>query len=93
MWAVSLAGLFASYALRAERLKREWGSWFTAQRQPERAPGFVPCLALFLTHNAAIVVLPMRAGEAGYVGGQEDMLIDIALQLAQERDLGAVGAR
>ena len=34
-----------------------------------------------------------RAGEAGYVGGQEDMLIDIALQLAQERDLGAVGAR
>jgi 4-hydroxy 2-oxovalerate aldolase len=34
-----------------------------------------------------------RAGEAGYVGGQEDMLIDLALQLAQERDLGAVGAR
>ena len=29
----------------------------------------------------------------GYVGGQEDMMIDIALQLAQERDLGAVGAR
>ncbi|HEY9025062.1 MAG TPA: lysylphosphatidylglycerol synthase domain-containing protein, partial [Burkholderiaceae bacterium] len=49
-----------------ERLKREWGSWFRAQRQPERAPGFVACLALFLTHNAAIVVLPMRAGEAGY---------------------------
>jgi 4-hydroxy 2-oxovalerate aldolase len=34
-----------------------------------------------------------RAGEAGYVGGQEDMLIDIALQLAQERDLAATGAR
>ena len=34
-----------------------------------------------------------RAGEAGYVGGQEDMLIDIALQLSQERDLSAVGAR
>jgi 4-hydroxy 2-oxovalerate aldolase len=34
-----------------------------------------------------------RAGEAGYVGGQEDMLIDIALQLSQERDLGATGAR
>ncbi len=34
-----------------------------------------------------------RAGEAGYVGGQEDMLIDIALQLSQERDLGAAGAR
>ena len=27
-----------------------------------------------------------RAGEAGYVGGQEDMIIDIAIQLAQERD-------
>jgi 4-hydroxy 2-oxovalerate aldolase len=37
-----------------------------------------------------------RVGEAGYVGGQEDMIIDIALQLAEERDLGdlaAVGAR
>jgi len=34
-----------------------------------------------------------RAGEAGYVGGQEDMLIDIALQLSQERDLAATGAR
>jgi 4-hydroxy 2-oxovalerate aldolase len=27
-----------------------------------------------------------RVGEAGYVGGQEDMIIDIAIQLAQERD-------
>jgi 4-hydroxy 2-oxovalerate aldolase len=27
-----------------------------------------------------------RVGEAGYVGGQEDMIIDIALQLAQQRD-------
>ncbi len=34
-----------------------------------------------------------RAGELGYVGGQEDMIIDIALQLAQERDLSATGAR
>ncbi len=37
-----------------------------------------------------------RVGEAGYVGGQEDMIIDIALQLAQERDMGdaaAVGVR
>jgi 4-hydroxy 2-oxovalerate aldolase len=32
-------------------------------------------------------------GELGYVGGQEDMIIDVALQLAQERDLAAAGAR
>ncbi|MFN8079974.1 MAG: 4-hydroxy-2-oxovalerate aldolase [Kineosporiaceae bacterium] len=29
-----------------------------------------------------------RVGEAGYVGGQEDMIIDIALQLKQEAELG-----
>jgi 4-hydroxy 2-oxovalerate aldolase len=34
-----------------------------------------------------------RAGELGYVGGQEDMIIDIAVQLSQERDLAATGAR
>ena len=37
-----------------------------------------------------------RVGEAGYVGGQEDMIIDIALQIAQERDMGdlpGAGAR
>jgi 4-hydroxy 2-oxovalerate aldolase len=37
-----------------------------------------------------------KVGEHGYVGGQEDMIIDIALQLAQERELGdlsAVGVR
>jgi hypothetical protein len=66
VWAFALAGLAASYALRAERLRREWGSWFGADAARGRAPGFVACLALFLTHNAAIVVLPLRAGEAGY---------------------------
>jgi 4-hydroxy 2-oxovalerate aldolase len=29
-----------------------------------------------------------KVGEHGYVGGQEDMIIDIALQLAQEKELG-----
>ncbi len=33
-----------------------------------------------------------RVGEAGYVGGQEDMIIDIAMQLAEERDLGDLAA-
>ncbi|MFI0445564.1 hypothetical protein [Actinomadura sp. 6N118] len=27
-----------------------------------------------------------KVGEAGYVGGQEDMIIDVALQLTAERD-------
>jgi 4-hydroxy 2-oxovalerate aldolase len=41
-----------------------------------------------------------KVGEAGYVGGQEDMIIDIAIQLAEERelerehgDLAAIGVR
>jgi 4-hydroxy 2-oxovalerate aldolase len=33
-----------------------------------------------------------KVGEHGYVGGQEDMIIDIALQLAQERELGDLAA-
>ncbi|WP_019631403.1 4-hydroxy-2-oxovalerate aldolase [Actinomadura atramentaria] len=31
-----------------------------------------------------------RVGEAGYVGGQEDMIIDVALQLVAERDRAGV---
>jgi len=31
-------------------------------------------------------VILQRIGEAGYVGGQEDMIIDVALQLVRERD-------
>jgi 4-hydroxy 2-oxovalerate aldolase len=33
-----------------------------------------------------------RVGECGYVGGQEDMIIDLALQLAEERSLGDLAA-
>ena len=29
-----------------------------------------------------------RVGEAGYVGGQEDMIIDVALQIVRERECG-----
>ena len=34
-----------------------------------------------------------RVGAAGYVGGQEDMIIEIALQIAQERDNGDLPAK
>jgi 4-hydroxy 2-oxovalerate aldolase len=34
-----------------------------------------------------------RVGAAGYVGGQEDMIIEIALQIAQERDEGAAPSK
>ena len=34
-----------------------------------------------------------RVGAAGYVGGQEDMIIDIALQLQQEQELGDLAGR
>ena len=33
-----------------------------------------------------------KVGEHGYVGGQEDMIIDIALQLAQQQELGDLAA-
>ena len=37
-------------------------------------------------------VILQRVGEAGYVGGQEDMIIDIALQVQRERETaGAAG--
>ncbi|GLZ15612.1 4-hydroxy-2-oxovalerate aldolase [Actinomadura sp. NBRC 104425] len=32
-----------------------------------------------------------RVGEAGYVGGQEDMIIDVALRLVEEREHGVSG--
>ncbi len=34
-----------------------------------------------------------RVGEAGYVGGQEDMIIDVALQLVRERESAESGVR
>ncbi|MFF2410965.1 hypothetical protein [Streptomyces sp. NPDC058092] len=34
-----------------------------------------------------------RVGEAGYVGGQEDVIIDVTLQLVAERERGAVHVR
>jgi uncharacterized membrane protein YbhN (UPF0104 family) len=57
-WCAATLGLLGSYALRALRLKAEWG-----RRAGVR---FHDCLQLMLMHNAAINLLPLRAGEASY---------------------------
>lgn len=57
-WALALVGVLATYALRAARLQAEW--------QGRTGARFVDCLALFAWHNAAVSLLPLRTGEAGY---------------------------
>lgn len=44
-------------------------------------------------YNVPAHEILQRVGAAGYVGGQEDMIIDIALQIAQERDMGDLAAK
>lgn len=58
-WPVAVAAWLGAYGVRAWRLRREW-----AHRS------LVPwgrCLCIVLRHNAAVLMLPMRLGEAGYV--------------------------
>lgn len=57
-WALALVGMLATYALRAARLHAEW--------QARTGARFIDCLALFAWHNAAVALLPLRTGEAGY---------------------------
>jgi membrane-associated phospholipid phosphatase len=66
LWVVALLGWWLSYALRAERLRREWLQWAGAQVPPRSVPSRTNCLELFLHHNAALAIMPMRTGEAGY---------------------------
>jgi 4-hydroxy 2-oxovalerate aldolase len=55
--------------------------------------GYAGVYSSFLLHaeraaerySVAAHEILQRVGEAGYVGGQEDMIIDIAIQLAQQR--------
>jgi 4-hydroxy 2-oxovalerate aldolase len=62
--------------------------------------GYAGVYSSFLLHaeragaryNVPAHEILQRVGAAGYVGGQEDMIIDIALQIAQERDMGDVAA-
>ncbi len=58
VWIVGVVGILATYALRAARLQTEWG--------PRTGAGYGECLQLFLMHNAAVSLLPLRSGELGY---------------------------
>jgi len=58
-WFAAGAALLAGHALRAVRLQRDWRHvahvhWWD-------------CLRLVLTHNAMVLMLPLRAGEAAYL--------------------------
>jgi len=60
-WVAATAGMSATYALRAGRLRVEW-LW----RLRPLGLGYRECLQVTLLHNAAINLLPMRSGEASY---------------------------
>ncbi len=60
-WPVATAAWLAGYGVRASRLQQEWAhrAWVPWWR----------CLVLVLRHNAAVLLLPLRLGEAGYLVG------------------------
>ncbi|MEI7785067.1 MAG: lysylphosphatidylglycerol synthase domain-containing protein, partial [Betaproteobacteria bacterium] len=58
-WLAAGAALVCGHSLRALRLQRQW--------QHLRPLGLAHCLRLVLTHNAAVILLPLRSGEAGYL--------------------------
>lgn len=60
-WAWLAAGLalLCGHCLRALRLQRQWHHL--------RPLGLAHCLRLVLTHNAAVILMPLRSGEAGYL--------------------------
>lgn len=58
-WLAALAALLGGHTLRALRVQREW--------RHIRALGLASCLRLVLTHNAAVILMPLRSGEAGYL--------------------------
>ena len=60
-WPLATLGWLASYAIRAWRLQQEWADH--AQVPWSR------CLSLVLRHNAAVLIVPLRLGEASYLLG------------------------
>lgn len=58
-WLAATGALLAGHSLRALRMQREW--------RHIRSVGFAACLRMVLTHNAAVILMPLRSGEAGYL--------------------------
>lgn len=58
LWLLATTAVLASHLLRALRLQAEW--------QPRVGARLGSCLRLSLLHNAAVLLLPLRAGELGY---------------------------
>ena len=58
-WALAVCGWLGAYALRASRLQAEWRHRATV---PWRT-----CLTVVLQHNAAVLLVPARLGETGYL--------------------------
>lgn len=59
VWLLAALGWLSTYVVRAWRLRREW--------RTQRLVSAGRCLRLVLLHNAAVLMSPLRLGEAGYV--------------------------
>jgi hypothetical protein len=58
-WVVAGAGLLTGHAMRALRLQQEW-------RHIQHV-SWLQCLRIVLTHNAWVLMMPLRSGEAAYL--------------------------
>lgn len=58
-WALAALALLGGHGLRAWRLRDEW--------RHHRRIGWAAALRLVLAHNAAVLLMPLRTGEAGYL--------------------------
>ena len=58
VWALAGAGWVLSFFFRAARLQQEW--------RPLRQVALTQALRIVLLHNASVLLLPFRAGEAAY---------------------------
>jgi hypothetical protein len=58
-WLAAAIGLVGGHGLRAVRLQRDW--------QHLEPVSWARCLRIVLAHNAMVLMLPLRTGEAAYV--------------------------